>query len=88
MPGTLMLGAYDMSLADALSVLQVRDSMMFVTPDEFDELRRAACAIVEAHAAEVVATIRLMGETCGCELYLHCDGWRQLAALQPSMPSP
>src|SRR5215472_18884920 len=21
------------------------------------------------------ATIRLMGETCGCELYLHCGGW-------------
>jgi len=58
MPGTLMFDAYHMSVVDALAVLWAAgDSPLFLhdlTPNEADELRRAARAVVEAHAVEVV----------------------------------
>jgi hypothetical protein len=58
MPGTVKLEFWNMSLADALSVLATDDATLGVHMPEADdlaELRRAARAVAEDHAAEVAA---------------------------------
>jgi len=57
MPGTTRLFFYDMTLADALSILAVDDDALLscfgVTADAVAELRRAAGVVVEQHAQYV-----------------------------------
>jgi hypothetical protein len=54
MPGTTRGEMFEMPIEDALAILAIDDVALHVTREEFDEMRRAARAVVEAHAADVI----------------------------------